>query len=262
MSATALLGALDRLLEADARGARDRALAPIRTKLEAAASKHFTRQGTLFLTRFARFKSQFAEAQQEDWEDAYGAVADSTAADLAAAIDTAAAAAFQAGADAAHGALSIAGSFDLSNPRAVAYLDGYGAAQVTRIDETTRAQLRTLIGQAVDEGWSYGQLAREIRARFDGMSRDRALVIATYETGMAYEAGNAAAVAELHDAGVAMEKSWLTASDNRVDPHCQANRGAGWIPFTQAFPSGHDQPLSHPRCRCTALYRRKKGQAA
>lgn len=255
---SALLEALDRVTEAGRKVSRERALAPLRRQLQAAAAKHFRRQGTLFLAGFVRFKSQFTEADtSDDWEALYDQASSETAEDLATAIDDAVSAAFGAGADAAYAALNIEGAFDLANPRAVAYLDGYGARQVTKIDDTTRDALRSLISQAVEQGQSYGELAKEIRRRFDGFSRDRALVVATYETGMAYEAGNRAGAAILRDAGVALEKSWKTVGDGRVDPHCSSNAGAGWIAFDQPFPSGDMHPLSHPRCRCVCLYQRK-----
>jgi hypothetical protein len=57
-----------------------------------------------------------------------------------------------------------------------------------------------------------------------------------------------------------MEKSWLTVNDDHVDVEdCLTNQEQGWIPIEDTFQSGHMQPLAHPYCRCTALYRRKRG---
>ena len=86
--------------------------------------------------------------------------------------------------------------------------------------------------------------------------RSRAELISITEAGMAYESGSSIVVRDLQDAGLRMEKSWLTVGDQRVDPHCAANQAQGWIAFDEAFSDGSMQPLSHPACRCTALYRR------
>jgi hypothetical protein len=49
-------------------------------------------------------------------------------------------------------------------------------------------------------------------------------------------------------------KCWITAQDHRVCIACQQNQWAGWIPIDVLFPSGHDRPPAHPRCRCAARY--------
>ena len=85
------------------------------------------------------------------------------------------------------------------------------------------------------------------------------LLVAVTEVGNAYEAGTAGTIRQLEQTGLAMEKSWLTVGDDRVDDECAGNEAAGWIPATAAFPSGHDRPLAHPACRCTLLFRRAGG---
>lgn len=50
-------------------------------------------------------------------------------------------------------------------------------------------------------------------------------------------------------------KVWITVGDERVSDIDQANEAAGWIPIDEAFPSGDQQPPSHPNCRCTVAYR-------
>ena len=81
--------------------------------------------------------------------------------------------------------------------------------------------------------------------------------------GNAYEAGNRIVAESLGGHGLDMEKSWLTAQDDRVcSDECQINEAQGWIPMQEPFASGHQQPLAHPSCRCSALYRRKPGAKA
>jgi hypothetical protein len=62
----------------------------------------------------------------------------------------------------------------------------------------------------------------------------------------------------LVQAGLEMEKKWEGARDSKTSKACLSNMDIGWIPIAQAFPSGAMQPLNHPGCRHTALYRRMK----
>lgn len=171
-----------------------------------------------------------------------------------------------AGAMAAALGIDFEQAFSLRNPRAVAYLEEHGAALVTKINEETRSQMRTLVTQAVDEGWSYTRTAKAIREKFDGFAglkpqhhiRDRATLVAVTEAGQAYEAGSQQVALGLADSGIPMEKYWRTSGDDRVSQGCRDNQAAGWIPITDIFPSGHARPLRFPGCRCTAQFRRAR----
>ncbi len=171
-----------------------------------------------------------------------------------------------AGALAAQLGIDFEKAFRLKNPRAVAYLDVHGAALVTKINEETRSQMKTLLTQAVDEGWSYSRTAKAIRDMFEGFAglkpqkhiRDRATLVAVTEAGQAYEAGSQIVAKNLADAGIRMEKFWRTSGDERVSDGCKDNQAAGWIAVEEMFPSGNDRPLRFPGCRCTALYRRAR----
>jgi len=148
------------------------------------------------------------------------------------------------GAAVSSAALSIGTSFTLENPRAVAYLAEHGADLVADINSTTRDYIRTVIRDGVDSGMSYNEMARAISDRYTEFAvgrpqlhiASRAHGIAVTEAGMAYEAGNRI--------------------DERVSAECAANEQQGWIPIKKAFASGHQEPLAHPYCRCTALYQR------
>lgn len=167
------------------------------------------------------------------------------------------------------GDVSAGISFDLANPRAVAYLEQYGAERVTMVNDTTREVIKGIVAQGVDEGWSYDQTAKAITDRFaefaDGRPQEhidsRAHLVAVTEAGEAYEAGNHMAAEELAASGIEMEHFWLTVGDDKVDvPDCLTNQEQGWIPLAQAFQSGHPHPLAHPACRCSGLSRRKPDQ--
>ena len=106
------------------------------------------------------------------------------------------------------------------------------------------------------------QVGSDSRSKGGGVIRwdyDRAELIATTVAGDAYEAATAAAGRQLADAGLVMEKSWLTVGDDRVDVECEDNEAQGWIPMDDGFRSGHTRPPAQPACRCTALYRRRPG---
>jgi hypothetical protein len=231
-----------------------RVLRPTEDKLRRAIGRAFVAQGTRLLA-----------GRATDWIAAFDTVSGATTSLFLDPIQDAAQVAMVAGARTLIAELGVEIAFNLRNPRAVAYLDAHGADLVAGINTTTRDSLRALLRQATDEGWSYNRTARAIRTQFNGFAGklpqahivDRASLVALTESGMAYEAGNAIVVADLQDAGLVMEKSWLTVNDNRTSAGCRENQAAGWIPYEENFPSGHAHPLRFPGCRCSALYRRK-----
>lgn len=150
-------------------------------------------------------------------------------------------------------------AFDLSKEAASAWLVENSATLIRNIDQTTVNQMRGLFADATEAGWSWGKLSREIRNRFDGMTKFRAETIARTEIGQAFEHGNFLQAQEIQRSGVALEKYWLTVGDDRVsETICAPNEAAGWIALTDVFPSGHERPLGHPRCRCTLRVRRQE----
>lgn len=177
--------------------------------------------------------------------------------------------AWKSGAEAMVDDLTRAGiKFTYANPRAVAWAEGRAAAQVRRINETTRSQLNTLITNAVADGTGWPTLAKQIESAFEDFAgpplfpskkfRSRAQMVAAYETGDAMEAGHFMAAEELAAAGWKMQKKWLNASDERVRPAHRENTAAGWIGLDKAFPSGHMRPPSDAGCRCALVHRRAR----
>jgi hypothetical protein len=272
LDTSALLEALDRYLEAvrpaQAVARKERALAGIRRKLEAAMALAFVKQGAAFLKGFAKFRSQFAEALRADDLDPLFSQADIDTLDaFVQPLDDFIGQAMVAGARAAIADLAFEGSFTLAHPEAVAYIKSRALEASNLINGTTKEGIKRILTQAVDEGWSYQRTAKAISTAYEGFAgkvpqqhlRNRAELIAVYETGEAYEAGNHAIGQRLQAAGLVMEKSWLTVGDGRVDPICRANQAQGWIPYDDAYASGHQHPQAHPACRCCGLQRRKPG---
>lgn len=264
----ALIPALNRFIEAAQAAQKRRALQPIERQLRRDMTRAFQRQGDVFLGGFARLRGQFAESIMErDWLTVFDIAEQQTLSLFIDPIRNAAELALTAGAESLIRELAVDVSFRLSHPRAVAYIQEHGAELVRGINDTTRDQMRTLIRQATDEGWGYTRTADAIKAQFDGFAglkpqahiADRATLVAVTETGMAYEEGNAIVARDLRDAGLRMEKRWLTVGDDRVSDGCRSNEAEGWIPLEQPFSSGHMQPLRFPGCRCTVLYRRARG---
>ena len=277
--------AVARVIEAAAFRRRERATAETRRRLTRELRAAFRAQGRAVLSVLNDHAAQLADelasatesiirrhwlaeaAAPDYWQRALEIVLDDTAEPFIVSIDRAVRRALDDGAREIAGQMRIAGSFTLDNPAAVGYADTYAADMVTRINAATRDGINRLVTEAIGDGWSYQQLADSIRETYQGFSeprpqqhiRDRAELVATTEVGNAYEAGNAGAVQQLQAAGLVMEKSWLTIGDDRVSEDCQSNADAGWIPIDDPFPSGAQQPLQHPGCRCTALYRRKPG---
>lgn len=289
--------AIDRLLEAQAHRRRDKATAKLVRALATGLRRAFRAQERDLLKRLVAIRGQFdaaeaaraaltqshglivspstyrtlQEASEPDWEAIFDAVSEATRRLFTETLREYIGQALLAGGEEALLRLATGMadvSFDLANPRAVAYAEQYVAELVTQINEATRADVRRIITQGVERGDAYNKVAKELRQKYQEFHtpsplnhiKDRAELIAVTEMGNAYEAGNEAVVQELADAGLTMEKSWLTVGDSRVSEHCQSNQAAGWIAFDDEFPSGHQRPLAHPGCRCTMLARRKPSE--
>lgn len=270
-----LAEAIDRLIEANAPLRKQTALAKPERKLRAAMARAFRAEERAFLAKLEKRRAVFPSesirevAERIDWEDLYDDAATETQLRFAEPLDEFTAKLLQAGMTAAATDLDLETTFDLAHPEAVSYLEQKGAERVTKIRDTTRDRLRTLLARAADEGWSYTRTAREISALYRSMAgpqrgvaqvshlRSRAEAIAVFELGDAYEHGNMLVAKDLQSSGLEMQKKWLTVGDDRVRPEHSANQAQGWIPLDDAFQDGNDRPPSDPGCRCTLQMRRK-----
>ena len=260
-----LVEAIDRLIEANAALRKRRSLAKPERKLALAMARAFRAEERAFLSRLkeysGRFPSEVREAEAVPWELLFDEAAADTMNRFEAALNGPTEQALQAGMDA--GAMDLAvdatikTSFTLKHPDAVQFIKEHGADRIKRIRQTTRDGLRSILAQAADEGWSYDRTAEAIRKRYKHMSVERGRNIAVFELGDAYEHGNMLVGKSLQNAGLEMQKSWLTVGDSRVRPEHSANQAQSWIPFDDAFANDGDRPPSDPRCRCTLLMRRK-----
>ena len=142
--------------------------------------------------------------------------------------------------------LGVTIAFDLANPNVQRVLDQL-ATKVRQVAETTRDEIRALVGQQADLGWSMSQLAAAIRQHASEISSNRAMTIAVTETASAQSAG---ALLGYQESGVVAKKEWLISdpcpicaplADQQVALDANFDNGAGW--------SG-PHPPAHPNCRC------------
>lgn len=153
-------------------------------------------------------------------------------------------------------------AWNLQNPEAVEYAREHAAEQVTKINDTTRSGINSIIVRAVDEGWSYDRVSGIIGERFEefatGGKNPRSRRVAIFELGDSYEAATEILGKKLTDAGLKMEQKWLTVGDARVRPSHRDNEKQGWIPFADDFSSGDSRPPTDGGCRCSRLIRRAR----
>ncbi len=249
-----------------------RGLNPLVSRTERQVAAVMKRQLQAFLRGFAVLPGRMTEGRlrealtEDDWVAVWERVAAASTEQMFDPIQAAIRAALERGATETIADVGVNIAFNLRHPRAEAYLLDHGYGLISQIDGTTRGNLATIINAGIREGWSYNRIAREITSLYSFMGAEkpqahidsRAHLIAVTEIGNAYEAGSALIVRDLQDAGLQMEKKWLTVGDDRVSDGCRNNQAQGWIPLAQSFSSGHQHPLRFPGCRCTALYQRKQ----
>lgn len=239
----------------------------------------FNHQRNVFLREFGRYKDLFPERASrsplasklieadrqltlDDFDDSWSQTELETSLKLQALILVVEYAALVMGANSAKSLFvsGIGGSFDLANPRAVAWYSQHGGSldYIKDIQATSKDQLQTIITKSLDEGWSYNKTSQVIREKFTDFSRSRAQLIATHEAAQAYEAGNRIFIEGVADTGVNVEKMWNNSGDDRVTDGCRVNTADGWIPLDREHSSGHQNPPRFVACRCWESYREAK----
>ena len=118
-----------------------------------------------------------------------------------------------------------------------------------QITEGTRDMIRSTTEQALDEGWSAQEMAKNI-ADSAAFSDSRALMIARTEIAKADVAGS---MIGYRASGIVAGKQWITAEDDLVSDECMSCEAAGVIGLNDNFPTGEDAPPNHPNCRCAVV---------
>lgn len=271
MVQNAPLLALDRLIAAEAKTRRERALAGVEESFAGDLARAFGKQRDAFL---AAMKGGVDEALVErtgpgayrvreasmpawgEWESWWAQAEAAGLALLREAFRAALADAIAAGYKLGTADLALDYAFDLKNVRAIEWAAAHAEEAIEGINATSRDAVRRVIANAIETGASYTDTANAIR-ELTALSVERAEKIAVFEAAKAYEWANNDVAAELRDNGLEMEKAWLSAQDDKVDPEaCAPNEDQGWIPLSEPFASGDDTAPAHMGCRCTTLYRR------
>lgn len=133
-------------------------------------------------------------------------------------------------------------SFELSNP-AVQRVLGKLAKKVRGVADTTRDEIRALVGRQADEGWSVDDLAQHIAGLAETSAPTRAMLIARTETATAYSQGSLLAYQE---SNVVAGTEWLVSDPC---PICAALEGKT-ADLGEEFDDGIDAPPAHPACKC------------
>jgi len=141
---------------------------------------------------------------------------------------------------------------DLPIPQAVTeWTNRYAAQLVTRMDDVTRRELASAIATAMRaEQRGVPVVAAAIQKKFADMSGYRANMIAHTEMGNAMSRGARDRAESLGS----KSKEWYWPGGKDWGCGCPDNAGQGRIPINQSFASGHDAPLAHPLCHCSAAY--------
>ncbi len=133
----------------------------------------------------------------------------------------------------------------LVNPETVHYLETEAGSRITRIDETTLAEVRKTLSEAYANGADWEEWITRIEGVVDcDRPRGRAEMIARTELAFAYANGLFGTYNEI---GIERVR-WLAVMDNRTCERCAA-RNEQTFPVSEV--DGH-LPL-HPRCRCTVV---------
>lgn len=140
--------------------------------------------------------------------------------------------------ESAFGDASLAGipvAFDLENAHVQTVL-GRLATDVRRVAETTRDDIRRLVGQQAEQGWTIDELAERILELGTIKSESRATAIARTETGTGYNLGS---IAAYRAAGL----THVDVLDGDTDEPCASANGSRWT-----LEQAEANPLGHPNC--------------
>lgn len=145
-------------------------------------------------------------------------------------------------------------SFSVFEQAILRYAERETAFLVGVMGETTGKAVAGI----VQDGLAAGDLIRDLTKRLEDsaqFSRTRAKLVARTETTRAWNGSQRTSLSEYaRTSGRGVEKSWLSARDDRVrDEHIDLDDGE-FYPIDEMFANGLTEP-GEPNCRCTLVYR-------
>lgn len=114
------------------------------------------------------------------------------------------------------------------------------------ITEAMGQKLNRVLSNGMVEGLGAREIAKQMVDEIDGITNQRALVLARTEVIHAHAEGQLDSFTELGVEEVGVEAEWSTAGDDRVCPECEAMEGK-----TFSMDEAHGMIPLHPNCRCT-----------
>ena len=139
------------------------------------------------------------------------------------------------------------------------YVNAHVAQEIDYISETTKKKIQSIVLEGEKAGQSSVQIAKAIREVYKGWEEGtdvyRSMRIARTEV---HQAAGTAMHESARQSGVAKEKAWLDAGDDRVRVGHVNNTAQGWIPFDDAYSDGAMYPgdgTDDVNCRCVEIYR-------
>lgn len=117
------------------------------------------------------------------------------------------------------------------------------------ISDVARNEIRTIVGEAIEGGWSTDRLKQRILDAH-AFSSARAETIARTELAFAHTSGN---LKGWEESGRVGGKRSILADTHPFEDVCDENEKAGTIAFDAMFPSGDPAPPYHPNCLCDVV---------
>jgi hypothetical protein len=118
------------------------------------------------------------------------------------------------------------------------------------ITDTTRGMIRDTIAGALADNLGSDAIVDALENSY-AFSPERAEMVGRTEIAAANSDANMTALQEASDAGVNLQKAWITGPDPCED--CVANEADGNIDIDDSFSSGDDTAPAHPNCECAVV---------
>lgn len=145
-------------------------------------------------------------------------------------------------------------SFDVLQPGLEAYIEQHAAELVTEVTSTTKDSVKRALAKGMEAGEGIPELAARIEEAGAFAPSRAELIARTEATAVTNQSGRSSLASWSKESGRRVEKSWLSAQDDRVRPAHQALDNGEYYPIDHDYPGEGPEPSS-PNCRCTLLYR-------